>query len=238
MNEGISFLGKHSYDDFGVTLAPGKSIGNPEKEKVKRKPAFSNKEFDFSLLYGSQTYSTRELKYSFNLFSEGNKSNKHMNNTRTQLINWLMNSNGKQRLYDDAFPGYYFLAEVEDRADFDDNYNRGVLSVTFKAYPFMIAELPEGNNLWDTFNLKLDVLQDVKFDIDGQQDITLINTGTPDVFPTIEADSDMEIILNGITYTVSSGITKNADIPLANGENNLTVYGNGTIEFAFYKELI
>ncbi|MDN6290233.1 MAG: phage tail family protein [Tetragenococcus koreensis] len=236
--EGITFLGKHSYKDFGFTLAPGKSIGNPEKEKMKVKPAFSNVEYDFSRIYGSQPYSTRSLKYPFNVFSTGVKSKQKMNSKRTQLINWLSNSNGKQKLYDDAFPGYYFLAEVEDGVDFDEDYESGVITATFTAYPFMIADNPEGDAIWDTFNFELDVMQNIEYIIEGTRTITLINAGTPNVFPDIESTGNMTIDLNGRSYTVDTGMTKNARLPLNNGENHLTITGNGTIKFTFNKELI
>ena len=238
MMEGIEFLGKHSYQDFGLSLAPGKSIGIPDKEKIMVKVPFSNVEYDFSQLYGSQPYTSRELTYPFNVFVSGNLTKKAMNNKKTQVLNWLMNSNGKQRLYDDSFPNYYFLAEIEGGTSFDENYKTGILSVTFKAYPFMIAELAEGNDIWDTFNFELDVTQTVTFDIMTSQEIMLINAGTPDVFPTIDASADMQIQLSGKTYNVTAGITSNADLPLANGENNLTITGNGTIKFTFYKEMI
>lgn len=238
MMKGIEFLGKHSYKDFGLSIAPGKSIGIPEKEKIIVKVPFNNKEYDFSQIYGSQPYTSRELTYPFNVFTQGRLTKESMNNKKTQVLNWLMNSNGKQKLLDDSFPGYYFLAEVEGGTSFEENYNTGILTVTFKAYPFMVAELPEGNNLWETFNLKLDVLQDVEFEIDGQKEVTLINTGTPDVFPTIQSTEEMQLTLNGKSYNVNAGTTQKADIPLSNGENNLTIAGNGTIKFIFHKEMI
>lgn len=238
MMEGITFLGKHSYTDFGLSLAPGKSIGMPEKEKITVKVPFSNTEYDFSLIYGSQPYTTRELSYPFNVYVPGHLTKVAMNSKKTQVMNWLMNSYGKQKLYDDAFPGHYFLAEVEDGASFDENYSDGILTVTFKAYPFMISENPEGNVEWDSFNFDYDVMQDVEFDIDGERGVTLINAGTPDVFPTIESSGEMEISLNGKTYMVSAGTTEKADIPLVSGENALTITGNGTIKFTFYKEMI
>jgi len=238
MMEGINFLGKHSYTNYGLTMAPGKSIGMPSKEKMTVKVPFNNSEYDFSLLYGSQPYSMRELNYPFNIFATGVNSKQRMNTEKTKIVNWLANSQGKQKLLDDAFPNYYFLAEVEDSTDFSENYNSGILKVTFKAYPFMIAELEEGNDVWDTFNFELDVAQDVSHTISGSKVVKLINAGTPDVFPTIEASSDMTIGLNGKTYLVKTGTTLNAEIPLTNGENNLTVTGNGTINFTFYKELI
>ena len=238
MMEGITFLGKHSYRDFGLSLAPGKSIGNPDKEKITVKVPFSNTEYDFSMAYGSQPYTTRELSYPFNIYVPGQSKKQEMNSKRTQILNWLMNSGGKQRLYDDAFPGYYFLAEAESGASFKENYVDGILEVTFRAYPFMISEIEEGNQIWDTFNFNLDVMQDVEYTISGVETITLINAGTPDVFPTIQASDAMQITAGGRTYTVNAGTTENADMPLVKGENELTITGNGTIKFIFYKEMI
>lgn len=236
---GIKFNGKHSYIDMGYTMPfEGRQIGFPDKEKILVKVPFSNLEYDFSELYGSQTYTQRTLTYVFNVLKRGNWTHQALEFEKTKLINWLMNSKGKQRLYDDYIPGYYFLAEVESKADFVDDYETGTLTVTFKAYPFMIAELPEGNDIWDSFNFELDVAQIVDFEVNGNIEVTLINAGVPDVIPEITCSSQMEIIKDGISYTITTGTTKDQDFMLKSGENNLKITGNGTISFKFFKELI
>ncbi len=236
---GIKFNGLHSYHDMGITLGIERDIGYPNKEKIKVKVPFSNVEFDFSELYGEQTYTERPLKYTLNVLD------KHIVNTperiniiETKLANWLMNSSGKQKLYDDAIPGYYYLAEVEGGLDFDELWNHGTLTVEFTAYPFMIGELQEGNDIWDTFNFELDVAQITEFEVNGTLDVTLYNVGTPGLNPKIEASSSMEIIKSNVTYNVPSGASESDDFKLNSGENNLTIKGNGTIKFNFYKELI
>lgn len=232
---GISFMGKHSYKDFGVTMAPGKEIGLPSKEKIKVKVPFSNVEYDFSRVYGEETYSPRPLSYPFNI-AEYSKAN--MNTKKTAITNWLMNSNGKQKLYDDAFPGYYFLAEVESNPTFEEDNDIGILKVSFEAYPFMIAELEEGNDIWDSFNFELDVAQTVDFEVNGSLDVALINGGTPSVSPIIKASSEMSVLKDGITYNFPSGETNSKEFRLFAGENDLKITGNGTISFVFHKELI
>lgn len=235
---GIKFNGKHSYNDYGFTMPPGKEIGMPSKEKIIIKVPFSNEEYDFSEIYGSQVYSPRPLKYPFNVYDSQNPSKEKMNTLKTVLINWLMNSHGKQKLYDDAFPGYYFLAEVENEASFKEDWDLGVLTVTFKAYPFMIAELPEGNDVWDAFNFDLDVSQNVDFTVNGALSVTLLNMGTPDVVPEINTSESMSITKGGVTYSIPAGVTKSSDFIFKSGENVLDITGNGTISFKFYKELI
>ena len=234
---GIRFNGKHTQEDFGVSLGVERDVGYPEKEKMKVKVPFSNVEYDFSQIYGEQTYTTRELTYTINLLDKKPTTQK-INLLETQLSNWLMNSNGKQPLYDDAIPGYYYLAEVEDGLSFDELWNYGTITVTFTAYPFMISELEEGHDIWDDINFDLDVLQPVDFAVNGKLEITLYNAGTPNVIPEIEATAPMEITKDGVTYSIPSGRSKSSDFVLVSGENDLTINGNGQVKFLFYKELI
>ncbi|EEL94934.1 Lj928 prophage protein [Bacillus cereus AH1273] len=231
------FDGKHSYYDMEYTISD-RDVGFPSKEKIIVKVPFSNVEYDFSEIYGSQTYTSRPLTYTFNVLKRGNYTPEAMNAAKTELINWLMNSGGKQRLYDDALPGYYFLAEVEDAASFEDEWETGTLKVTFKAYPFMICEIAEGNDIWDTFNFDLDVSQMTDFKVNDSLTIMLLNVGTPDVTPTISTSSRMTIIKSGITYSISKGVTKDDNFKLKSGENIMTIKGEGKISFRFYKELI
>ena len=234
---GIEFMGKHSYRDFGVTMAKGKEIGIPSKKKIKVAVPYSNVEYDFSEVYGSQAYEPRILRYPFNIYRQ-TTGKSAMNSLKTQIINWLMNSGGKQPLYDDAYPGYYFLAEVESGASFTEDYDTGVLTVEFTAYPFMIGELREGHDIWDEFNFELDVAQITDFDVQGQLEVTLYNIGASGLSPTINASSSMTIVKDGVTYNVPAGQSKSTDFVLQTGENDLTINGNGSISFTFYKELI
>ncbi|WP_440896235.1 phage tail protein [Amphibacillus sp. Q70] len=236
--DGFRFLGLHTYDDFGVTLAPGKSIGFPDKNKIKVQVPFSNTEYDFSELYGEETYTSRTLTYSLNVFNNVLWSKDSMNVKKTKIINWLMSSRGKQKLYDDAFPGYYFLAEVEGQSSFQENYRDGILTVTFTAYPFMISELQEGHDMWDEFNFELDVAQQVDFNVTGSLNVVLHNIGTPSLTPKIKASSPMTIKMDDKTYNVPTGESKSENFVLNAGKNDLIITGNGSISFEFYKELI
>ncbi|MGH0905099.1 phage tail protein [Bacillus mobilis] len=235
---GIQFDGKHSLHDMGYTMPAERDIGFPSKEKIVVQIPFSNVEYDFSELYGSQTYGSRELKYQFNVLKRGNYTPQAMQIEKTKLINWLMNTNGRKKLYDDTIPGYYFLAEIESAADIQDDWETGTLTVTFRAYPFMIAELSEGHDIWDSFNFDLDVAQVTEFQVNGTLTVTLINNGTPDVVPEITASNRMKVTKDGVTYSIPSNVTNNSDFVLKSGENVLKITGYGTVSFLFYKELI
>nr|DAE10367.1 MAG TPA: distal tail protein [Siphoviridae sp. ctwrX9] len=235
---GFEFNGKHTYRDFGITVSE-KDIGFPDKNKIKVQVPFSNTEYDFSEIYGEQTYTERTLSFTLNVLEKHkNIDTEKVNILETQLSNWLMDSGGKQRLYDDSLPGYYYLAEVEGGMNFDELQNHGTLTVEFTAYPFIIGDLREGNDIWDTFNFELDVAQITDFTVNGSLDVMLYNVGTPNLSPIINVSAPMTINIDGKTFNIPAGKSQSTNFVLRPGENNLTITGNGTIEFLFYKELI
>lgn len=235
--KGINFNGKHSYRDMGMSIR-SIDIGDPEKIKRKGTVPFSNIEYDFSRAYGDQQYSHRPITIVFNVFNQYNQSNLKNVFERTAAKNWLMNTKGKENLSYDGLPGYHFLAEVEDRFNYDDNYSDGLLTVPFHAYPFMISDRSEGNNLWEYFNFHTDILQDVEYEVSGSKTIKLVNAGVPNIVPEIKASNELSISMRGQTFTIPSGTSKSDDFFLVSGDNHMTISGNGTIEFIFYKELI
>ncbi|WP_419893284.1 phage tail protein [Oceanobacillus kimchii] len=235
---GIQFDDKHSHKDFGLTLAPGKEIGHPNKRKILVNVPFSNAQYDFSEIYGSQTYEPRSLTYPFNVYNTNYNTPQATNIRKTAVINWLMADGGKKRLYDDAYPGYYFLAEVVNGAAFEQQWETGVLTVEFEAYPFMISELKEGHDIWDQFNFELDVAQVVDFNVNGTTTVTLYNIGKSNPSPKILASNPMTIVKGGVTYNIPLGETQDDKFNLKAGENELTITGNGRIAFEFYKEII
>lgn len=157
---GFTYLNKHSWRDMGVSVA-SRSIGSPNKIKLKVRPPFSNTDYDFSEIYGAQTYENRYLKYQFNIAGRRIRTKEDMNWVAQNLTNWLMNSKGKQPLYDDHFRGYHFMAEVEEGTELEENWSDGTLDVTFVAYPFKISNIFEGNDEWDLFDFDNGVTQDI-----------------------------------------------------------------------------
>src|SRR5690625_2931754 len=234
---GIIFDEKHSYRDFGLTLA-SRHIGNPSKIKRKERVPFSNIEYDFSGIYGGQEYEQRQLTYVFNVVDIYNQSKFAFSSLKIAVLNWLMSPSKQTKLYDDAIPGYYFLAEVENGPDIEEYEFDGPLTVEFTAYPFKISELHEGNDLWDPFNFLLDYAQVTEFTVNGTKEVTLYNPGASVIHPKIIASNAMEIIKGNTTFNVPAGESQSHNFILHQGENKMTINGNGTIEFLFYKELI
>ncbi|MEC6747329.1 hypothetical protein VXN63_02160 [Marinilactibacillus sp. XAAS-LB27] len=149
--EGIYFNGAHSWRDKQLGISPNKVIGYPEKEKKLYKPPYSNQDFDFSTLYGNQTFSNRKLIYPFNIIA---RNKIEMNLQINEIIGWLMGTVGKDKLYDDQLPGYYFMAEVQKEPEFEERWrDGGVLTATFDAYPFRRKDTREGSPYWDDYDI-------------------------------------------------------------------------------------
>lgn len=162
IHKGITYLGKHSYRDYRLTIAT-REIGYPDKIKNKVQPYGSNIEYDFSTTNGYQTYTPREATYQFNIANQRIQSKQVMYQTRMRLINWLMNSTGKHELWDDYIENYHFLGEVEDAPRVTENWIDGTVDVTFLCYSFLISDFYEGDDLWDTFDFEFGVSQPTSF---------------------------------------------------------------------------
>lgn len=224
---------KHSYNDFKMRII-NREFDPPAKEKIKETVPFMNGSYDFSNLYGEQTYEERVLKYTLDL----RYSNKiEYMNKKIQISNWL-NSGLKEPLYDDLIPGFYFLAECEGDIEFNE-YSIGCeIIVKFICYPFMIRTDYEGNDIWDTFNFELDYAQQTKFTVDGTLSVEIYNLGSRNIVPTVVCDSSITVSKGSTNYIFNTGTTKDWRFSLNTGVNNLILQGNGEIEFVFYREVL
>lgn len=155
----FEFNGK-STRDFGLTIGRGVEIGYPDKNKKIEPLAWTNVQYDFSNLYGSQQYTNRLLKFPIHIM---NKSESSIYFQNTKILNWLM-SVGRQPFYYSEIPGYYFMAEVVSDVEYDLRHvHDGVLEIVFECYPFMIDVMPEGHDLVAFMNVNLDVRQQTNF---------------------------------------------------------------------------
>lgn len=236
---GIYLNSKHSYIDFKAWLK-SKKISYPAKKKITETVPYMQGVYDFSLLYDNQVYEERTLEYEFELVANKTEygfQKEELNARTTEFINWLKES-PKVKLIDDDFPGYFFMAEAEESIEPEEKFMTATISVKFKAYSFKIKMDYEGNTKWDTFNFLYDTLQETQFDINGSKNITLINNGSKSVIPEINCLGYFTIEHDSKTYKVSSGVTKDYRFKLFKGENKISVFGKGTIEFKYRIEVL
>ena len=237
IGKGITFNGKHTFNDLGLTLV-SKEIGNPSKIKKIITIPYTNIEYDMSELYGSQSYENRVLKYEFNVIDRSNYQKDAMNLMKINALNDLMSLNQKGKLLDDDIPGFYFLAEIRNAPSFVEKRGHGLLTLEFTAYPFKISEKREGDDVWDTFCFITDVAQQYKYFINGRDTFIIINKGVSGLMPKIIASSEMKVTLNGQLFAIPAGESQSLDFRFETGKNKLLVIGQGTIEFLWFKEVL
>ena len=229
---GIVKGGKHSYDDFGLTVRDT-TAETKKKNKTLVKIPFMNGSYDFSSLYGGQTYEEEMRTYEFNLIA---KDKYDLEIQKIKISDWLLD--GEQaEIYDDLLVGYHRLAECVDLI-FEENHNYAKVVANFRAYPFKIRDEYEGADIWDTFNFELDVAQDVKFTVESFKREVLINNGSNVVTPVVACSAPMTVTLNNKTFKFPEGESKDYRFRLKKGDNPLKIEGNGTIEFKFRKEVL
>lgn len=232
--KGIHIDGIDLYKEYKI-LPESRSISNPDKKKILEEIPFSNKVLDFSELYGEQTYSERTVSYVLNLIGT-QSTEQSAYYLQTVMTNLLMDKQ-QFRLYDDIFPGYYFLAEVRGGTSFTENSYAGKLQVDFICYPFKIKTAKEGSLYWDDYSV-LDYYQESSYSISGTKTIELMNNGIASVVPKVTASSSMIVKKGNTTITFPTGTNESDSFVIDKGMNYLTVTGNGTIDFEFHKEMI
>ncbi len=234
MRKGFKFNNKHSYSDYKLLLEK-KTILPPAKKKIKIDIPFMNGSYDFSTVAtnGEAVFEERKIEVLFG-FKASSKEQLYI--IYSKISAWLFDT-GRQQLIFDDIPDYYFIAEVEGVSDFEETLRIGKMKVVFIAQPFKIGINLEGSDIWDTFNFEEDVVQDTEFNVTESPTINIINVGRP-ITPIINVNASMSLIFNSKTYNLAIGDNKFYDLKLANGDNNITINGTGTIKFIFRKEVL
>lgn len=233
MTGGFYTNGKH-ITDFDLTLV-SRDAPAPEDVEVIETVPWRSGVIDFSLMMGEPIKENRSLKYNL-VGVERNQIRKLM--TKTTLTNWLMDGRIRE-IHDDGEPGYYYLGKCVDvKLKNDDGVGKVEYEIEFDCYPYKISRYVEGNDVWDTFNFELDIAQSTSFTVEGEKEVTLYNNGAIGLSPQVNASATFTIIKEGISYTISSGVSKSDLFRLEKGINNFKIIGTGSISFFYYKELI
>lgn len=231
--EGITFgLFDSVSEDLYLLERPTSSF--TEKEK-KENLAYVQGDIDFSFMSGERVLGNRTLPYSFYL----RNNNYHDRKVIKMYLENKLFKEGQNKLFDTATPFHYFKGkcsrvEVED----DHKFNRLLVNIEFDCYPYMISELPEGHDVWDSYLIPLDVIQETEFTVNNEKEVVLINSGSVSVSPKIIANNNFTVQNDQFSLSISAGETEDEEFRLWPGENVITITGNGTIEFEFYRELI
>ena len=205
----------------------------PSEKEITESVPYMQGVYDFSTLNFDRYFENREVTYQVMLFE-----NEYENRKRPeQDIKRNLMKLDIQPLYDTHDQGYHWLGKCKS-VTVEDDVEKGTLSCTivFDCYPFAIYNSAEGSDIWDDVYFPHWIFQETKYTVNGSQSISLFNIGSK--------SAECELIVTGTvnvsgsfgTLNLTAGNYKDTQLVLAMGENKLTLSGNGTIEFKFYRE--
>lgn len=205
----------------------------PSEKEITESVPYMQGVYDFSMLNFDRYFDNREVTYQVMLFE-----NEYENRKRPeQDIKRNLMKLDIQSLYDTHDQGYHWLGKCKSVA-VEDDVEKGTLSCTivFDCYPFAIYNSAEGSDIWDDVYFPHWVFQNTKYTVSGAQSISLFNIGSRSVECEMIVDGDITVIGDFGSVELTSGDYQDTQIVLVMGENHLTLSGNGTIEFKFYRE--
>lgn len=205
----------------------------PSEKEITESVPYMQGVYDFSTLNFDRYFDNREVTYQVMLFENEYENRKYPE----QDIKRSLMKLDIQPLYDTHDQGYHWLGKCKS-VTVEDDAEKGTLSCTivFDCYPFAIYNSEEGSDIWDDVYFPHWIFQETKYTVNGSQSISLFNIGSK--------SAECELIVTGTvnvsgsfgTLNLTAGNYKDTQLVLAMGENKLSLSGNGTIEFKFYRE--
>lgn len=234
---GITFNGKHSYNDFGLIMEYFKPQPPQPKKIIQAVPGMNGDGYDFStvLTNGEKTFTGRDLNCKFG-FKE--KDKKALEQKYGAVLEWLVGSE-KSKLTSDTMPGLFFMAEVQEIPQWDEVRRMGYLILDFRADPYKKGVANYGDLLWNDVDFYLpDYIQETRFTVNGSKTVTIGVPGSHSIIPKVVCSTNMTCTTNGYTTTFTSSKSLDWQFKLKPGLNNIQINGTGDIDFQFSKEVL
>lgn len=195
---------KASYDDFFASVAQ-REIKQPKKKSIKETVPFSNKTYDFSAMNGEVYWEERELKYIFELMAD---TPEELEDMKRAFSSWLMNVQ-EEEIHDPFIPDYHFVGTYDDMSYADEeDVEKTTATVIFKAYPYMIANVPK--------------VYEVSVPASDEITVVVVNESSHPTTPIITSSSIVKLIIGNTTYEVEAGTTNDETLKLPMGLSTIT----------------
>ena len=193
-----------SLDDFGASVKE-RRIYAPVKKKIKETVPYSNVTYDFSKINGELYWEERSLEYVLEMLAT---SAEELEEKMQPLRAWLMNVH-EAELHDPFIQNYHFVATYDDMDVDDSEIEKATVTVTFTAYPYMIA------------NVKRICIYNLVAGED--QTVKIINRSSHRIVPTFKSDADFTVLMGNTSYGIPAGETTDASFMLEPDANTLTL---------------
>lgn len=208
--------GKGLTTDFDSYIAE-RTLSNPKKKSIKQTVPFSNEAYDFSAIDGEVYYEERDLQYTIDI---AEVSTTAMEQKRSDLLEWLYSVQNVD-IFDPYLTGYHLKGSFES-SQWSEDFNYSRLVISFKVYPYKIANQSATN----------------QFNIGGNTNISVNNTSSHPIVPALTATASMSVTIGNRTYNIPSGTSKIPTFKLGKGANSIRVSGNGRLTISYSAEVL
>lgn len=230
-DEGFSFAGFDSMA-AGYWLLD-RNAPAPSEQTITETVTYMQGELDFSMLGEERFFGMREITYKLLLI---NRNYRSRSGYEEELKRQLMPL-GYGQLRDTHDSAYYWNAKCKS-VEVDDDAEKSSLTatVTFKAYPFAYTNHDEGADYWDDVVFAHWVWQPTKFEVSGDQDVTIKNIGSRPVICTFEVTGTVKVATSSQTIDLTADNYKGQELLMEMGDNHFHLSGSGSIHFVFRRE--
>lgn len=213
--KGISANGKHSFEEFGLSIAE-RTISLPQPNSITESVPYQNGEYDFSAINGEVTYKNRDIKYSFSI---AELSTEEMEKKKRVFSTWIK-SVVNTKIFDDYDPEYYFYGSLKSFS-WKEDFGPGTIEVVFSVYPYK-------------YSIEKTT---IAFEVDGELETVLNTDSAHQVIPKIITNTEMVIERDNTSIAIGNGTYYDLEFVLY-PTNKFKFIGTGTITFEFVKEVI
>lgn len=207
---GVTFGELHSYNDFSLILT-NKTIGKAEPKISEVDIEGMDGSLDLTEYFGDVKYKNRKLTFEFSTIIPMNE----FLNLYSDIQNKL---NGKKlKIILDEDPNFYYMGRINVN-DWKSNKRIGKITIEADCEPYK-------------YRANETILNYI---LTGKTDLYLDNLKKL-VVPIITTDSEVQIVFEETSYSLSAGTWEIDGIVLKPGINKMTVTGTGNITIQ-YKE--
>ena len=207
--KGIKFDNFHSFTEWGLILSE-KDIKSPKPKTKEVDIAGGDGVLDYTEYFGGVKYENRQLSFKFskaNIVPDGFLA-------LFSVVQNALHGKKMQVILDDDPANYYFGRVAINEWKSNKRVGEIVIEVDAEPYKLKVAETVITQAVTDS------------------AEITLTNSRKP-VVPTITTTAAMNITFGSFTAAVQAGTFRLPELQLAEGQNAVTVTGEGNITFRY-----
>lgn len=236
--KGVRIGEKHSFEDWGLTLASPPPHTFPEAKKYLTDIPGGDGQIDFTeMVCGRAVYDRRSFSISFGAVKPRREWLPFM-----QQFAYEYHGRERKIIYDDE-PDFYYIGRLAVDTDFERVATLGKFSVKVDAEPFRYSVVSSAEPwLWKPFNFRTGVItQACEIKITADNNEIVVPRGSVSVCPEIIVEdvvTQMYVTHEGKTYSLAAGRNRIPQIRVGEKEVTLTFTGEGTVTLDYRRRVL